>query len=129
MNSDRFLASTQYNDLHGTVAADRADIGSVEIWLQSQSLLQQGERLVGISLYASQLPASGESFAQVSFLLAPESSDLRVRIPGEIEPPTIVVRRIEREMALTDFFQFFKRLELTLSPHGEFEGRSFASLG
>jgi hypothetical protein len=129
MTNDRFQASTQYDDLRGTVAADRADIGSVEAWLQGQCLVQEGESLVGVSLHASQLPASDEDFVQVSFLLAPTETNLNIRIPGEIEPPTIVVRRVERQMTSSEFFRFFKRLEITLSSHGEFEGRTFTHIG
>lgn len=129
MNTSRFLASTQYEDLHGTAAADRADTGSVETWLESQGLLQEGEHLVGISFHASQLPASGESLFQVSFLLAPIETNFAVRIPGEAEPPTIAGRRIERNMELSAFFRFFKQLEITLSSNGELEGRSFTHIG
>ena len=129
MTNDRFQASTQYGDMRGTAAADRADIGSLEVWLQGQGLVQEGESLVGVSLHANQLPASGEEFIQVSFLLVPTETNLSVRIPGEIEPPTIVVRRVERQMATDQFFRFFKRLELTLSSHGEFEGRTFTHIG
>lgn len=129
MTNHRFLASTQYDDLRGTVAADRSDAGSMEAWLQGQRLLQDGESLVGVSLHSGELPASGESFCQVSFLIAPRETNLSVRIPGVTERPTIVIRRVDRQMMPSDFFRFFKHLELTLSSHGEFEGRTFTKIG
>ena len=129
MNTERFSASTQYEDLRGTVTADQAESGSMERWLQYHDLVQDGEHLVGASLFFGQLQATGASLVQVSFLLAPNETNLRVLVPGVDEAPTVVVRRVEKEIALSDFFRFFKRLKLTLSSSGEFEDRTYTYVG
>ncbi|MBT3066916.1 hypothetical protein [Rhodoferax sp. U11-2br] len=126
MPTDRFCASTQYNDLKGSVAADRADIESMECWLRDRALLVDGERILGMSLDYGELPASGETSVHAVFLVAPIDTNLNLRIPGEEDPPTIVVRQIERNLSLRDFFRFFKRLNMTLSDTGEFEGRKYS---
>ena len=129
MATDQFRASTEHNELVGSVAADAAHFTSMEHWLEEQALLRTGEHLVGIRFFVGQLPASGEALVQVSFLVTPDETNLRIRIPGVDEPPTIVVRQIQRELSLNNFFGFFKSLELTLSSRGEFEGRSYAHMG
>jgi hypothetical protein len=124
MNIDRFSASTQYNDLRGTVAADWADTDSIAAWLGQHGLTQQGEYLLGISAGM----CSDELFVFVSFFFALNETNLKVRIPGVAEAPTIVVRRIQKEVPLRDFFSFFKRLEFTLSSDGEFEDHAYTSI-
>ena len=115
--------------MFGSVAADRADTGSMEGWLEKHGLIQEGEHVLGTELSVAQLPASGESFVQVAFLVASIEADLRIRIPGADEPPTLLVRRIERDFSLVEFFSFFKRFQLTLSASGEFEGRTYTHIG
>lgn len=122
MTTEQFKAFTQYEDLSGTVAADHAEKESILDWLSTQVLLKEGPNLIGTKLYFTQLPASGEPYVVASFLLALSGTNLGVRIPGAEEPPTVVVRRIRREISLVSFMTFFKNLELTLSSDSEFEG-------
>jgi hypothetical protein len=128
MATNQFIASTEHNELVGSVAADGAHFSSMEHWLEEQALTKAGEHLVGVRLFVGQLPASGETFVQVAFLVVPDETDLRIRIPGVHERPTIAVRRIEREFSLGDFFRFFKSVDLTLSYGGKFEGRSYTNI-
>lgn len=125
METSIFSASTPYSDLQGTAAADRADVGSAEVWLKSQGSIQEGESLVGISLNFSLLSASSEPLIQAVFLLVPTDTNLRVRTPGTDETPVIAVRRVPRELSLGELVRLFKRMNLTLSTNGEFEGRRY----
>jgi hypothetical protein len=125
MGTDKFHAETQYSDLAGSIAADRSDVDSIEHWLDAQGLVRDGEHFVGMKLFTAQLSASNQLFVRAIFLMAPDEVDLRVRLPGVDEPPTIVVRKIERELQLSEVFGFFKQLEFTLSADGEFEERNY----
>lgn len=129
MNTEQFTASSKYEDLKGTVAADHADAQSVSAWLEQQNLIAGEEYVVGIRLHVGQLSNSDDFLIQTEFLIALNETDLRVRIPGQDKPPTIVVRRLQKELTLNDFFRFFKQLELTLSAGGEFEGRDYSYVG
>jgi hypothetical protein len=115
MNADVFTPFSQYEDLQGSVAADRADLDSAEHWLENQGLVNEGEHLAGIR--ASVCPSSegNDSYVLVNFLLIPNETNLRRRTPGVNDPPPIVVRQLQREMKLGDFFLFFKQFEFTLS--------------
>ena len=55
MGQENFHASVQYGDLKGTAAADRHDTKDISKYLASKGLVAEGEFLVGIEAYATEL--------------------------------------------------------------------------
>ena len=121
----RFNASVQYNDLSGSVAADIADKVDPSRWLTDKNLIDEGELVVGISMYSGENHGSHEDPVYAIFLV----TDLKGynNIPEMLESidGPIQVRKIEVNMNLTDFFALFKRFELTISTKGMMEGELY----
>lgn len=125
MQTQTFKASTKYGDLKGSAAADDADKNNPTHWLTEHGLMQEGEHLVGISLSVGENNDKHKDPVYVVFLLAPPENTARVlHVPGEGQIP-VVVRQVRQQMPLAKFFGLFKRLEINLSPGGEFEGKIF----
>lgn len=124
MSAESFTASVQYDDYKGSSAADRADHGDAQDWLQSQGLISQGEFLAGIKVYVGSLNNNpdDEIVASVNFFVSPASGFDKFSSSAKTDGP-VQMRRISREMSLREFFRLFKRLEISLSSKGELEGR------
>jgi hypothetical protein len=128
MQTEIFTASTKYGDFKGSAAADDADKNSSLRWLTERRLIQDGENLVGISMSIGENYDRHEDPVHVTFLLSPPENTERVlHVPGEGQIP-IIVRRLEQQMPLAEFFGLFKRLEINLSEGGDFEGKVFSHL-
>jgi hypothetical protein len=120
-----FKASVQYNDLLGSVAADRADKISPTKWLSGKKLIDEGELVVGISMFSGENHGTHQDPVYVTFLV----TDLKgyENVPemlDSIDGP-IQVRKIDVDMNLSDFFALFKRFDVTLSTKGMMEGRQY----
>jgi hypothetical protein len=78
---ETFKASVQYNDLLGSVAADRADSDDAHTWLEQNGHIQAGEFLLGIEAYVS-IPgrsACSDVIVDASFMLV--SNGVRLTFP------------------------------------------------
>jgi hypothetical protein len=122
-----FKASVQYDDLLGSVAADKADKNGPSKWLSEKKLIEEGELVVGISMYSGENHGTHQDPVYVTFLV----TDLKgyENVPemlDSIDGP-IQVRTIDVDMNLTDFFALFKRFNVTLSTKGMMEGQQYRS--
>lgn len=124
----QFTASVQYNDLKGSAAADRSDVGGASKWLKDNSYINDGEYVIGISIFVGESHGVHRDPISVEFLV----SELRGydNIPEMIKATgePIEVRQILVEMNLIDFFSFFKRFSVTLSISGMIEGMEYTTV-
>src|SRR3989344_8524564 len=112
MATETFHASVQYNDFKGTSAADRADKGGAEDWLEANGHKKPGEFLLGITLWAGEYHGKQEDPVSVTFLLASPGDHDSVKKKIESVGGPVEVRRVHVDMKLSDFFGLFKRLSI-----------------
>ena len=121
--TETFKASVQYNDLTGSVAADRADNGDARSWLEQNGHLRAGEFLIGMDVYV-RIPggaAGGDVVVDVSFILVQATNfESAAELLRNSDP--VAVRKLSLEFTARDFFLFFKRFNLTISSSGKLEG-------
>ncbi|MCD4719238.1 MAG: hypothetical protein K8S13_05170 [Desulfobacula sp.] len=121
----KFNASVQYNDLLGSVAADKADRTGPSKWLADKRLINDDEFIVGISMSIGENHGSHQDPVYVTFLV----SDLKGHnnVPEMLESidGPMKVKKIEVDMNVTDFFALFKRFEVTMSTKGMIEGKMY----
>ncbi|MCM2286424.1 MAG: hypothetical protein NDI81_16695 [Desulfobacula sp.] len=120
-----FKASVQYDDLLGSVAADRADKNGPSKWLSEKKLIKEGELVVGISMYSGENHGTHQDPVYATFLVTDLKGyenvpEMLVSIDGPIQ-----VRKIDVDMNLRDFFALFKRFNVTLSTKGMMEGQQY----
>lgn len=122
-----FKASVQYNDLKGSVAADRSDMGGASKWLTQNGHINEEEYVIGISMYTGENHGVHKDPIFVEFLVSGLKGyeNLPEMIQNSGEP--IQVRKIQVEMNLTDFFAFFKRFEVTLSISGMLDDKEYST--
>lgn len=122
-----FEASVQYNDLKGSAAADDADMTNAASWLKQHGHIND-EYVVGISMWAGENHGVHQDPVSVKFLVS--SLDGYASIPEKLESSTapIQIRVIRLDIPLADFFALFKRLEITLSSGGLFEGKQYVAI-
>jgi len=116
---ESFHASVQYNDLKGSVAADHADKGDASGWLIKNGHMSDNEHLVGISMWAGENHGTHQDPVYVHFL---------IKEVGSSDDEPVLLKKIDVEMNVVDFFALFKRFEVTLSSNGSFEGKEFTTL-
>ena len=128
MGTEIFKASTKYNDLAGSSAADRADMNDASNWLKDQNLIKSSEILVGYNIYVSPALSAGTEgiLISVTFILFGDSNydsfSETIATDGFIK-----VRKIAHDFTPHEFFSLFKRFNVTLSSGGLLEGRECAS--
>ena len=125
MQTEAFKAAVQYGDFSGTSAADGADKGDVSDWLKKKGLVQEGEFLVGITLYAGENHGKHEDPVYVEFLLATNTDHDNFQAMLDSHSGPVVVRRLKQQMPLAEFFGLFKRFSVYVSAHGMLEGREY----
>ena len=125
MHAEKFSASVQYGDLKGSAAADRADRGNADDWLKNNGLKQEGEFLLGITLYVGENHGKHEDLIYAEFLLASAGDHDNVQSMINENAGPILVRRVKKEMPLAQFFGLFKRFSVHLSSHGMLEGKDY----
>jgi len=125
MHNEQFKASVQYGDFSGTAAADGADKGDASDWLKKKGLQQEGEFLVGITLYVGENHGVHKDPVYVEFLLATSGDHDNFQQMLDSHNGPVVVRRVKEQMPLTEFFGLFKRFSVHVSPHGMLEGREY----
>jgi hypothetical protein len=127
MSSDTFKASTQYNDLLGSAAADRADQDDAGSWLESQGLIKAGEFLVGVETYVSSaLAAEGQEIVLSTSFILVQAANFDDAAADMRNAETIPARKVSHDFSPTEFFSLFKRFNVTLSSAGELEGRQYS---
>ncbi|SNT76848.1 hypothetical protein [Paracoccus seriniphilus] len=102
-----FVASVQYNDFKGTVAADRSDTESMADYLVGAGLATDDERVIGYRISFN--GNHGKEY---------EPGVLVYLQKGRYDDPEKVVRAIDIEMTGSKFFSFFKRFSLVLMQDG-----------
>ena len=124
----KLRAFVQYDDLKGTVAADRVDRGGPQRWLRDKNLINDDEYVVGISMFAGENHGVHRDPISVDFLV----SELKGydNIPEMIQSvgEPVEVKRVQVDMNLIDFFGLFKRFAVTLSTSGMLEGIEYTSI-
>ncbi|WP_265422864.1 hypothetical protein [Aeromonas salmonicida] len=116
-----FKASVQYNDFKGSSAADRADDSNASEWLKNNGHIQDGEFLVGISMYIGENHGTHRDPVSVTFLI---TDAVGFRALGE-GSDKYKIRKINVNMNVVDFFSLFKRFEVTLSSNSCLEGKEY----
>jgi len=124
MQPTNFKASVQYGDWKGTSAADSADKGDARDWLKKNELIQTGEFLIGIALFAGENHGSHKDPVFVEFLLATPGDHDSIKAVIETGAP-LVVRRVKVDIGLTEFFGLFKRFSIYMSSHGMLDDRQY----
>src|SRR5689334_6794245 len=109
MHTKPFKASVQYGDLKGTAAADRTDKATAENWLKDQKLMQDGESLLGIELWAGENHGKHKDPVSVTFLLATPGDHDNLKQMIESHNGPVLVRKVGVRMEIADFLGFFKR--------------------
>lgn len=123
MGQENFHASVQYGDFKGTAAADRRDHGSISKYLESQGLINEGEFLVGIEAYSSELMDRAQvTDVSVTALVTKYEGYDDVQAAVDSGNP-LKVRKIRFDMTLVDFFSLFKRFQISISNHGMIDQR------
>lgn len=102
-----FVASVQYNDFKGTVAADRSDTESMAQYLAEKGLATDGERVIGYRISFN--GNHGKEY---------EPGVLIYLQKGSFNNPEKVIRAVEIEMSASKLFSFFKRFSLVLMQDG-----------
>jgi len=127
MAVEAFRAATQYNDVKGSSAADRADGIGPEDWLRQNGHMSQDEFLVGTELYVGENHGAHVDPVDVTFLIVEASGRDSVadRISGLSQGEPVEVKRLHVEMGLVDFFALFKRFNVTLTSLEGMQGRDY----
>ncbi len=120
-----FKASVQYNDLLGTVAADISNKNSPFKWLSEKKLIDNGELVIGTSMYSGKSLGSHKDPVYVTFLVTDLKKNKNVLEKLDSIDGPIQIRKIDVDMNLADFFSLFKRFEVTLSAKGMMEGQQY----
>lgn len=126
MQTDSFIASVQYGDWKGTSAADSADKAGAQDWLVKNKQKQEGEFLLGITMYAGENHGTHKDPVYVEFLLATpgDHDNIKQLIDGSKTP--VLVRKVKVEMTLVEFFGLFKRFNVNFSSHGMLDGHEYS---
>lgn len=123
MGQENFHASVQYGDLKGTAAADRHDTKDISKYLASKGLVAEGEFLVGIEAYATELMGNAKvTDVDVTVLVTKYEGHDNVQTTVNTGKP-LKVRKIRLEMPLVDFFTLFKRFQISISTDGMIDNR------
>lgn len=123
MGQENFHASVQYGDFKGTVAADRHDQNDIGEYARTRGLINEGEFLVGIEAYATELMGKPQvTDVDVTLLVTQYEGYENVQEAVDSGEP-LKVRKIKLEMSLVEFFTLFKRFSLTISNHGLIDNR------
>lgn len=120
----KFSASVQYNDLKGTVAADKADRGKFTKWLKEKNLLNDDEFVLGVSMSVGENHGSHQDPVYVDFYVTKLNGTQTVPELLEESGGSIELRNINVDMNISDFFALFKRFEITLSTKGMLENKT-----
>lgn len=102
-----FVASVQYNDFKGTVAADSSDTESIKRYLVECGHATDDESVIGYRIAFN--GNHGKEY---------EPGVLIYLQKGSFDDPDKVIRAVDIEMSGPKFFSFFKRFSLVLMRDG-----------
>lgn len=125
--NDTFKAGVQYGDWEGTAAADGAHMTSIDEYLESKGLLNNGEFVLAITLWVGENHGGqlGSVFVRAFIYEGTNSHDTLKPILDQMTGP-IPVREEKVEMTLEEFVGLFKRFDVMLTASGlDLEGREF----
>ena len=125
MTTEIFKASAQYNDWKGSSAADSADQNGPSDWLKDNGHINDGEFLLGVTMFAGENHGVHEDPVYVEFLIATPGDYENVKSIIEGSTCPIEVRSIKIDMTLNQFMGLFKRFDITLSRDSMLEGREY----
>lgn len=125
MPTETFRASVQYGDWKGTSAADNADKGDAEDWLEAKGHKKPDEFLLGVTLWAGENQGKHKDPVSVTFLLASPRDHDSVKAQIQSAGGPVMVRRVQVEMKLLEFFGLFKRFSVAFSSHGMLDEREY----
>jgi hypothetical protein len=125
-----FIASVEYNDLKGSVAADKSDTRSASKWLSDNGHITDNEYVIGIHMSVGENHDSHVDNVSVTFFVTglQNHENLHEIIQAGDKPiqfKKIGVKEIDIDMSVADFFGLFKRFEVTLSKSGLLEGKTY----
>ena len=123
---NKFYASTSYNDMKGSAAADRADFRSSGSWLKENGHINNDEYVLGITMSLVENHGTSESVV-VEFLVSGLQGHEGVNDLLRDKNDCFNVRSIDVIMNFGDFLSLFKRLEITLSNKGLLEDKCYIS--
>lgn len=124
----QFSSSVQYNDLKGTVSADRADMTDARKWLLDQGLINEDEFVIGIEMFAGENHGEHRDPVSVRFLVSGLNGYQNIPEMIQNTPAPLPVKEIQKDMNVSDFFALFKRFNVTLSNDGMLEGTEFSAI-
>lgn len=111
------IASVQYDDWEGTVAADDADNRSFFTLLKESGAMREDEYPVSIQLYIGENHAGKVERPMISALLLPLKGADAAKAHIQ-NGQTLKLRRVEIEISLNDFMGLFKRFHIVLTRNG-----------
>lgn len=123
----KFSASVQYNDLKGTVAADKADRQKLSKWLEDRNLITDDEFVLAISMLVGENHGIHQDPVYVDFYVRKIGGSQTVPEVIEESGGSIELRRVNVDMNISDFLALFKRLKITLSSQGMLENKTIVS--
>lgn len=128
---ENFRAGVQYNDWSGTVAADDDDQSDLEAHLKGEGLIEQGDFLIGASLWVGENCGGRLGATYVRAFLYPKSGGARATVESALAASNgpIQVRVVDLELTPEQFIGLFKRFELVLTRRGlDLAGREYQAL-
>ena len=119
MNSERAIASVQYDDMKGTAAADwRGDVKGLEDFAQSQAIDLQNHVPVGTSVYLGEPQGGKIDSASVSIFAVDPTQIGRdadeINIYVESHENVLPCKRFRLDVPLPELLKFYKRFNLIL---------------
>lgn len=122
-----FEAAVQYGDWEGTSSADSSDTKHLADWLLQKGHLKSGDLLVGVKMDMGEQHGIFKDpiWVEVLFVEDEGYDSFDKKLKSTHEP--VAVKRVEIEMKVKEFLSLFKRLKITLSAGGIFEGRAYTT--
>ena len=125
---ETFKASVQYDDLKGSVAADRADMTDAGKWLEDNGHISSEEFVIGISMWTGDNHGQHIDPVSVKFLISELNNHENIPAMIEASGENLQVKVLRLDMNIADFFALFKRFEITLSNNGLLEGKDYSEI-
>ncbi|MDP8206714.1 MAG: hypothetical protein P9L92_08645 [Candidatus Electryonea clarkiae] len=123
---EKFKASVQYNDWRGTSAADSADFGVMEKWLDTNNYKRDEEFLLGISMYVGENLGKHEDTIFVDLIIAAPRDSESVKAMIDSSHGPVDVKKVSFQMGLVEFFCLFKRFGVKFSLFGMLGEREYS---
>lgn len=122
---ETFKSGVQYGDMKGTVSADRHDTKDIYKYLRDNKRIEDNEFLAGITLDVGEIHQSlGDKSIYLSVFICKDKGyeNFKAALDSGKE---LTLHKIDVKITPVEFLSMFKRFNLTLSPYGNLEGKSF----